>query len=148
MLRDPLSQSPNGFAIVDWHLHMYLHLCLFPPLSDCGFSFSCLATVLTQSLLILLSFFSILLSPPLPYLAQNVSPHMLPWGRQQKHATVIMVLHHCERGPAMVCARCVKHRRNSDLFHCQGCPQLFCSVAKRCRNVFAALRGVPAMVLF
>ena len=27
------------------------------------------------------------------------------------------------------------------------CPQLFYSIAKRCRNGFAALRGGPAMVL-
>ena len=50
-------------------------------------------------------------------------------------------------GPAMACARCVKHPRNSDFF-CQGCPQLFCITAKRCRNDVAALRRGPAMVLF
>ncbi len=48
----------------------------------------------------------------------------------------------------MVGARCVKHPRNSNFFHCQGCPQLICGIVKRCRNGFAALRGGPARVLF
>ena len=53
-----------------------------------------------------------------------------------------MVLQDCEGSyPTIICARCAKHRRNSDFFHCQGCLQLFCSLAKRCRNGFAALRG-------
>jgi len=50
-------------------------------------------------------------------------------------------------GPAIICARRVKHRRNSEYFPCQGCLQLFCSIARRYRNGFAALRGGPAMVL-
>ena len=34
------------------------------------------------------------------------------------------------------------------IFSSARCPQSFCNLAKRCRNGFAALRGVPAMALF
>ena len=39
----------------------------------------------------------------------------------------------------MICARCAKHCRNSDFFHCQGCPELFCRIARGSCNGFVLL---------